>query len=226
MSVVAAPEDRDARAGGRRVAVLGASGGVGRRVVERLLKQGFGVDAQTRDARRLAGLGGRAEVWAFDPGDASAMTRFVANAQAVVFALGFAGRGPTTFFSETTKTLIDAMRAAGVRRLVAVTGVGAGETRGHGGFVYDRVIFPLFTRHIYADKDRQEAIIAASDLDWTIVRPAPFATRVGRSALAVVTEVAPSTRLTRVTRDEVADFVAGQIDDLRLVRQRPFIGHA
>ena len=43
----------------------------------------------------------------------------------------------TTLFSKATRILIDAMRAAGVRRLVTVTGMGAGDSRGHGGFLYD-----------------------------------------------------------------------------------------
>ena len=35
------------------------------------------------------------------------------------------------------------MKAAGVNRLVAVTGLGAGDSRGHGGILYDVVVFPL-----------------------------------------------------------------------------------
>ena len=91
---------------------------------------------------------------------------------AVIFALGVDRRGRTTLFSDATLALVPAMNAAKVRRLIAVTGIGAGETRGHGGFIYDRLIFPLFTRERYADKDLQERIIEASGLDWTIVRPA------------------------------------------------------
>ena len=56
---------------------------------------------------------------------------------------------------------------------VAITGIGSGETRGHGGFIYDRIIYSLFTRNRYQDKTRQEALIATSELDWIIVRPAP-----------------------------------------------------
>ena len=47
----------------------------------------------------------------------------------------------TTLFSRATRILIDAMRAAGVQRLVTVTGLGAGDSRGHGGFLYDASCF-------------------------------------------------------------------------------------
>jgi putative NADH-flavin reductase len=209
----------------KRVAVLGASGGVGRRIVRRALDQGYRLTCQTRTQGKLAAIAGNVEVHAFQPTDAAALSRFVKGADAVIFALGVDKAGATTLFSDATKALIAAMQAAGIKRLIAITGVGAGETRGHGGFIYDRVIFPLFTRKRYADKDRQEALIAASNLDWIIVRPAPFAETAGPSPIEVHTRIAPDTVLRRVTRDEVAAFVVAQIDDDRYLRQKPFIGH-
>jgi NAD(P)H-binding len=56
-------------------------------------------------------------------------------------------------------------------RLVAVTGLGAGDSRGHGGLLYDGVVLPLLLKRVYDDKDVQEWIIRSSGLDWTIVRP-------------------------------------------------------
>jgi uncharacterized protein YbjT (DUF2867 family) len=62
-------------------------------------------------------------------------------------------------------------KAVGVNRLIAVTGLGAGDSRGHGGILYDAVVFPLLLKRAYDDKDVQEWIIRSSGLDWTIVRP-------------------------------------------------------
>jgi len=210
----------------RRIAVLGASGTVGRRIVDRLLDGGFDVVCQTRSAGKLAQLVGRVRIHAFDPRDADGLSEFVADTDAVIFALGADTMGTTTLFSDATAALISAMERKQVGRLIAITGVGVGETRGHGGFFYDRIIFPLFTRKRYHDKDRQEGLIAASDLEWIIVRPAPFSERPGPGRLEVHTEVKPDTHLTRITRDEVADFVVAQLDSDRYLRQRPFIGHA
>ncbi len=58
-----------------------------------------------------------------------------------------------------------------MRRRVCITGVGASDSRGHGGFIYDQLFNPPLLRHVCADKDRQEAAIRASGLDWVIVRP-------------------------------------------------------
>jgi len=208
-----------------RIAVLGASGGVGRLIVGRALDQGFAVVCQTRDARKLAHIAARVRVDPFDPTDQAKLGEFLRGADVVIFALGVDTTGPTTLFSDVTAALIAAMSRERVKRLIAITGVGAGETRGHGGFFYDRIIYPLFARKRYTDKDRQEALIAASDLDWIIVRPAPFADRRVPGTMEIHTRIAPDTVLRHITRDEVAAFVVDQFDSDRYLHQRPFIGH-
>ena len=212
-------------AGSPIIAVLGASGAVGSLVVARALARGWAVRGQSRDLARLPDRIGDFTRHGLDPCDMGALVPFVAPADAVVFALGSDRPGPTTLFSDATRALIGAMEAAQVRRLVAITGVGAGETRGHGGFVYDRIVFPLFTRHRYRDKNVQESLIAGSDLDWTILRPAPFAARVPETPLEVHLRIAPDLRLTRITREEVAEFVIDEIETGRHIREAPFIGH-
>jgi putative NADH-flavin reductase len=117
------------------------------------------------------------------------------------------------------------MARAGIRRLVAVTGIGSGETRGHGGWFYNWVLFPLFTRNRYADKDRQEALIEASGLDWTIVRPAPFSDAPPRGTFQVVDPVPQRLQLTQVHPREVADFLIDEVEQGRHLRKKPFIGH-
>ena len=112
-----------------------------------------------------------------------------------------------------------------MRRLIAITGVGAGDTRGHGGWLYDRVIFPLFTRPLYRDKDRQEAMIADTALDWTLVRPAPFKDKVPDQPIEVHLSVPRELTLRRISRDEVAEFVLTALETGAHVHERPFIGH-
>jgi putative NADH-flavin reductase len=94
----------------------------------------------------------------------------------VAWCVGSRTLGPAflhtvTLFSEGTKQTIAAMKGAGVSRFAVITGIGAGESRGHGGLLYEWIGMPFVIGAIYADKDRQEALVKASDLDWTIVRP-------------------------------------------------------
>jgi hypothetical protein len=70
-----------------------------------------------------------------------------------------------TVLSSATKALVAAMKAAGVSRLVCITGIGAGDSAGHGGSVFDRLILPALLRKVYADKNRQEAIVQTAGED-------------------------------------------------------------
>jgi putative NADH-flavin reductase len=203
--------------------ILGASGGVGRLAVDEALARGWRVRAQTRSAGRVAAREG-VTVCEGAPTDAAALARMVAGCDAALFALGVDTTRPTTLFSDATRALVGAMRGAGVRRLVAITGVGAGETRGHGGWLYDRVIFPLFTRNRYADKERQEALIRDSGLDWTIVRPAAFAARAGDAPFEAHAAVTPDLVLRSVTREEVARFALDALEDAGWIGRAAFIG--
>lgn len=198
---------------------------MGRPAVTAALAAGHIVTAQSREAARLDALPPAVRRMVADPGDDAAMGDAAAGQDAVLYALGHGGRRPTTFFSDTTRVLIAAMLACTVPRLVAITGVGAGETRGHGGFVYDRLVFPFVTRQRYADKERQEALIAASGLDWTVLRPAPFVRRLPPTPLEIHATVAPDLVLRRITREEAAALAVRLIDDPTSIRRYLFAGH-
>jgi putative NADH-flavin reductase len=157
-----------------RIAVLGASSGIGRELVQQARTAGHHVVAVARSSRSQAAPNlTPVEGSILDPGVAE---RAVSGADAVAWCVGSGTLGPAvlrtvTVFSEGTKRTITAMKGAGVSRLAVITGVGAGESRGHGGLLYEWIGVPFVIGAIYADKDRQEAIVKASGLDWTIVRP-------------------------------------------------------
>jgi putative NADH-flavin reductase len=207
-----------------RIVVLGASGGVGRLVVDEALKRRHEVTALARTPEKLGDLATRIAVVQGDALDARAIESAASGQDAVIYALGAGNVRQTTLFSDSTRILLTAMQRYGLRRLICVTGVGAGETKGHGGFLYDRILYPLFTKGIYADKDKQETLIRDSQTAWTIVRPAPFRHKKPPGILQVVTDVDDVT-LRRISRLEVAEFLVEELEQNRYVRQSVFIGH-
>jgi hypothetical protein len=98
------------------------------------------------------------------------------------------------------------MARHGVRRLVCVTGVGSGDSKGHGGFLYDRIVQPLLLRTTFEDKDRQEAQIRESSLDWTIVRPGALTDAPATGLYQALTTCAGA-RARRIARADVAAFI-------------------
>ena len=129
--------------------VIGASRGIGLETVKRALAAGHRVRAFARGAASIAARCCRR--WKNSPAMRSTRRRVaaaVAGADAVIQSLGAPKAcrpllSGTTLFSQATRILIDAMRETGVRRLVTVTGLGAGDSRGHGSFLYDAILFPL-----------------------------------------------------------------------------------
>jgi fermentation-respiration switch protein FrsA (DUF1100 family) len=114
------------------------------------------------------------------------------------------------------------MGEQGVRRLVCITGLGAGDSRGHGGFVFDRLILPLLLRNVYADKDRQEAIVRRSALDWTLVRPMVLTNKPATGKVRAQVDLARVHGGT-IPRADVARFVVAELIEGKWTRQAPLI---
>jgi putative NADH-flavin reductase len=155
-----------------KVLVLGATGGTGREIVQQLKALGHAPVALVRSTVKAEELG--AALIQGDARDEAVLFEALAGCDAVISALGTPASPfrEVTLLSAASRALVAAMSRRGVKRLVCITGIGAGDSRGHGGFAFDRIIVPLLLRKVYADKDRQEAIIAQSDLDCVLVRPA------------------------------------------------------
>ncbi len=110
------------------------------------------------------------------------------------------------------------MEARAVKRLICVTGFGAGDSRGRGGLLYDAALY-LFLGRIYADKDAQEWIIRRSRLDWTIVRPTILTT--GRARAHISCWSMRATGALRPSCADVADLLVKQIGDQASFTRRP-----
>jgi putative NADH-flavin reductase len=210
---------------GVKVLIVGATGSLGRHLVSQALARGHDVTALVRDPSTLDVPDGRLHVVPGDALDPVASDAAVRGQDAVIVSLGRRRhRTRTTLFSDATRVLIAAMEKHGVRRLIAVTGIGAGDSRGHGGFLYDRIIFPFIVHNTYADKDRQEDLIRHSSLDWVIVRPASFTNGPLRDRLRVATDLEGVT-IRSISRADAAAFVLDQLTGDRHRHQTPLVGY-
>ena len=200
-----------------KVLIIGGTRGVGRAVIVAAHAAGHELTLLARNAERISLPVTGVRVVAGDAGDAADIERAVAGQHAVVWTVGVAPtRQPVDLFSRGTRFLLEAMTKHGVRRLICVTGIGAGDSRGHGGFLYDRILQPLFMKTIYEDKDRQEALLRASATDWTIVRPGPLTNGSATGLVRALTDLDGVTA-GRVSRADVAGFIVEHLatDDFR-----------
>jgi len=103
------------------------------------------------------------------------------------------------------------MKAARVSRLIWISSHGVGDSRGRSGFLFERIFVPLRLRAELADKARQEALVTASDLDWTIIRPA----RLTNGSLTRQLRAQPRLRISirdSISRADVAGFVLTELE--------------
>ncbi|WP_077796792.1 NAD(P)-dependent oxidoreductase [Streptomyces sp. JHA26] len=156
-----------------RLTVFGATGGIGREVVRQALDAGHQVTAVVRDPARLPVTGEGLEVVRADLRDPAAVRPAVAGRDAVLSGLGARSRKDAGVATRLTRTVLGAMEAEGVRRLLVVSAAPVGpEPEGAG--LLDRGVLGIVStvlKDVYADLREMEAELARSATDWTVVRP-------------------------------------------------------
>lgn len=145
--------------------VLGATGGIGRAIVEQAIARGDNVTALVRNPRKITTSHDRLRVVEGSALEPAHVARALSGADAVLSTLGHTDLGPSTVVTDAARVLSAAMKPSGVRRLVVVstTLVLPG-----GGVLAN--LPKWITRHALADSRAMEELVANTDLDWTALR--------------------------------------------------------
>ena len=198
------------------ITIFGATGTIGRLVVEQALAAGHDVTAFTRDAARVTAAHDRLQVVEGDVTDPAASLPAVKDADAVVVALGAGRKGEVR--EAGTRGVVAAMQQAGGGRLVVQSTIGVGSSRPNLNLWWKYAMFGALLRPAYADHVRQERVVAESDLDWTIVRPAAFADQSPGPVRHGFDGSESGLRLT-IARADVAAFLLTQVQDPTYLRR-------
>ena len=206
-----------------KILVLGATGGTGRLIVRQAVTQGHDVAVLARSREKASDLQGM-KLIVGDARDETSLRQALYGRHAVISALGtpVSPFRRVTLLSSATQALVNAMKKEQVPRLVCITGLGAGDSSGHGGFLFDRVFFPLFLRNVYADKNRQETIVKSSGLDWILVRPSVLNNKSSRGEIRVLTDLSGFHGGT-ISRENVASFALRQLREDSWLHRCPLI---
>jgi len=206
-----------------KLLIIGASRGIGLDLLEQALSAGHEVTALVRNPQSLAVSHENLRVVKGDILDKGSIEKALTGQDAVCVTIGIkVTRKPVSIFSKGTKAVVEAMKNSSCRRLICVTGIGAGDSRGHGGFLYDHLFLPLFLRTIYEDKDRQEKIVRESGLDWVIVRPG-FLTNGPRTGKYRALVDLKGVKAGKISRQDVADFILREATEMKYKGQTPLL---
>jgi uncharacterized protein YbjT (DUF2867 family) len=160
-----------------KLAVFGANGPTGRLLTQLALDEGHDVVAFTRHPDAFPIEHPRLEIVAGDVHDAAAVAAAIDGTDAVISTLGVPfAKTPISVYSEGVTNIISGMHAAGIKRFVGVTSSAVDPyPEPLGGFVFEKIMQPYVVnklgKTVYDDMRRMEAMVSASDLAGTIVRP-------------------------------------------------------
>jgi nucleoside-diphosphate-sugar epimerase len=211
------------------VTVFGATGAIGRQVVDQLRSNGHTVTAYVRNPAKVPATWREdVEVVVGEITDAGAIDRAVAGADAVVSALGPSLDRKATGLPlvEGTRHIVEAMQRHGVRRYVGNATPSVLDPREKGTWQTRFATFmpKTFMRRAYDEVTGMSRAVMDSGLDWTIVRF--LAPKDGQAKGNVRHGFYGTDKLGfNVTRADIAAFTAAQVDDRRYVGAAPGISN-
>jgi putative NADH-flavin reductase len=167
-----------------KLTIFAATGGIGRQVLEQAQAVGDEVTAVVRNPKRLP-VGARVVTADLASTEPAALESAVQGADAVLSGLGARSASEAGVAWKGTRAIVQAMKAAGARRIVVVSAAPIGTVPSPGrphppkhdpgdGFFMRNLFSPLTKaalRKHYADLAQMEDVLRDSGLDWTIVRP-------------------------------------------------------
>ena len=207
-----------------RVLIIGASRGIGLETARQALEAGYGVRTFARSSAAILNSNSSLENFRGDALYVEDVKTALVGVDVVIQTLGV-GIGelfrPVHLFSEATEILIGAMKTQKVKRLICVTGFGAGDSRASINCL-QRLPFQVVFGRAYDDKSLQEQLIKDSELDWTIARPGVLTSGRRTNHYKVLSE-ASQFRNGIISRANVADFLVRQIVDQTYIHKAPVL---
>jgi putative NADH-flavin reductase len=153
---------------GRVKLVIVATGGQGRSVVADAVQRGHEVRALVRDRAR-SDLPDAVRPVQGDVLDPASLDTAVERRDAVICVLGTASaRHASSLLEHGTRNLTEAMKRAGVSRLVCVTLLGTADCKRNALALYRHVILRVLGPMVF-DKENQERVVRDSGLEWVLV---------------------------------------------------------
>lgn len=204
-----------------KILVVGAAGGVGRRAVTRAVQAGHAVRA---GARSQLAVPPPAQAVVVDVRDAEAVRRAVEGVDAVLWCVGVTRRSGGDVGRVGLPHLVAAAGAAGVERVVTVSGAGVtlpGDRKGRGARLASALTRRL-AAELVADKQGEHAVLAASKLRWTEVRPPRLVDAEPTGHWRLVEE-APGLTAAPVSKGDVAAAMLHLVSSDAWTRRSPFL---
>jgi putative NADH-flavin reductase len=201
------------------VVLFGASGMIGSRILKELLHRGHTVTAVVRNPEKIAAYGAFVVIGdILDPRGVAAAAK---GAQAAISAYA-PPPGDEIMLSAATRSLLEGLTVAGVRRLIVVGGAGSLEVA-PGVLLVDAPGFPPEYKAIALAHREVLPILQASSLDWTYLSPAAFiqpGERTGKFRLGGTQLLADEKSESRISAEDYAVALVDELENPQHLRRQ------
>jgi putative NADH-flavin reductase len=197
-----------------RLMILGATGGIGRLLVSGALEAGHEVTAFVRSPEKVNQKSPRLRVLGGDLFDVPQMAAAVRESEVVISGFGPSTLRETTLRRDFGHAVVQAMRVAGVKRLIHVTSAFLFSDAGAMVALFGGTLF----HNVVKDHVRSEAEMMQPDLEWTMVRPPRLVDQAAKGRIREIAGHLPKGG-TVISRADVASFMLKEAVAPRYVRQ-------
>ncbi len=212
-----------------KVIIFGATGFSGQGILAEALKQGHKVTILVRDASKIPIRHQNLTIVEGNVLNTQTVASVLHHQEAVIQCLGVGGKGdgkPSTFISDATKIIVDEMQKQNIKRLIAMSNVGAGNSIAFQPWFFTKIILPYFMKWlkvIIEDKNRMEPIIMNSNLDWTIVRCPNIVDKPAKGTCNATLD-GKGLKLS-VTLPDLSKFMVEQLKQKAFIKQAPSVSN-
>jgi putative NADH-flavin reductase len=197
-----------------RLFVLGATGGIGRQLVQQGLSRHHQVTAFVRSPQKMAVGPENLRVISGDVRNEEQLRNALPGHDAILSSLGHRRGGPATLLSASARSVIAAMKDTDLRRILVVSVAFLFPESGLPGAILRNIVL----RANGADSKGMERIVAEGGLDWTVVRP-PRLTNGPRTERYRVEDSHLPPRGSVISRADVAHFMLDEAERGAHIRQ-------
>jgi putative NADH-flavin reductase len=201
-----------------KIAIIGAGAGIGLASVNQALDKGYEVIALSTNVSNLPERPGLTKVRgsATRPAD---LRKTIVDADAVLITVGAKKKKNTTLFSDIAKALIAVGQELGYKNpVLIITGFGAGNSKPYLS-LFMKMVIRLFLKDQYSDKTYMEQLIAASNLNWEIVRPGMLGDGPATNNYQVLPVLKKGMKVGKINRADVADYLISEAASKKNLRK-------
>ena len=212
-----------------KVVIFGTTGFSGKAILKETLSQQHQVTVLVRNKSAIQIQDKNLKIVEGNVMDKYTVAEVLKNSDAVIHCLGVGGKGNgklTTFISDATKIIVEEMEKQQIKRLIAMSNVGAGNSISFQPWIFTKIILPYFMKWLKVlidDKNRMEPIIMNSELDWTIVRCPNIVDKTPKGNVHATLD-GKGLKLA-VTLGDMAEFIVQQLINASYSKQAPSISN-